>query len=83
MQGMAYKGWNLSPEDRFEMDIYLKALEGTEEMKEKVVVVAVARKLLEVIGHILKSDKVYQYLECGKYAKNVLNCTWDLGREKT
>ncbi len=34
---MAFKGWNLSPKDRFEMDIYLKALEGTEEMKEKVV----------------------------------------------
>ncbi len=47
-----------------------------------VAVVAVARKLLEVIGHILKGEGVFKYLEAGKYAKKVLNFAWDLGREK-
>ncbi len=43
-----------------------------------VAVVAVARKLLEVIWHILKGEEVFKYLEVGKYANKILNCAWDL-----
>lgn len=47
-----------------------------------VAVVAVARKMLEVIWHLLKKEEVYQHLEGGKYANKILSCAYELGKEK-